>query len=96
MRAIKLSFVVAIAVLLCACAGLTFDQRLQNGYELNTAVRDTTTLSIGTGRLTSAQGTEVLEITDSARKLLDTAANGDERGLDLALEVLQAIEKETP
>jgi hypothetical protein len=81
--------------LLAGCAG-TFDQRLQDGYDLNVSVRDTATLSLNAGRLTSEQGTEVLEITDSARKLLDTAANGDERGLNLALEVLQAIEKETP
>ena len=92
----KLSFVAAFAVLMCACAGLTFDQRLQDGYDLNATVRDSATLSINAGRLTSEQGTEVLEITDSARKLLDTAATGDERGLNLALEVLQAIEKESP
>lgn len=95
MRYLKVPSLVLV-VLLVACANQTFDQRLQNGYKLNVAVRDTATLSLNAGRLTSAQGTEVLEITDSARKLLDTAANGDERGLNLALEVLQAIEKETP
>jgi hypothetical protein len=94
MRSIKVTLVLAFA-LLAGCAG-TFDQRLQDGYDLNVSVRDTATLSLNAGRLTSEQGTEVLEITDSARKLLDTAANGDERGLNLALEVLQAIEKETP
>jgi hypothetical protein len=95
MKALRLPFITALFVLLAACAG-TFDQRLQDGYDLNVSVRDAATLSLNAGRITSAQGTEVLEITDSARKLLDTAANGDERGLNLALEVLQAIEKETP
>lgn len=85
-----------IVVLLAGCAGLTFDQKLQRGYDLNVAVRDTATLSLNAERLSSAQGEEVLRITDSARKLLDTAATGDLRALDLALEVLQALEKETP
>jgi len=88
-------FLLVSLLFISACAS-TFDQRLQDGYDLNVAVRDTATLSLNAGRMTAAQGTEVLTITDSARKLLDTAGNGDERGLDLALEVLQALEKETP
>jgi hypothetical protein len=95
MKIMRVPAIAALLAMLAACAG-TFDQRLQDGYDLNVSVRDTATLSLNAGRLTSEQGTEVLEITDSARKLLDTAANGDERGLNLALEVLQAIEKETP
>lgn len=95
MRHLKIPSLLLI-VLLAGCAGLTFDQRLQSGYDLNVAVRDTATLSLNARRITSEQATEVLEITDSARTLLDTAANGDERGLNLALEVLQALERETP
>ena len=95
MRKRNLSVLFLVA-LLAGCAGLTFDQKLQNGYDTNTAYRDTATLSLNAEKITSVQAEEVLKISDSARKLLDTAANGDERGLNLALEVLQALEKETP
>jgi hypothetical protein len=95
MRSLKVPSLFLVA-LLAGCANLTFDQKLQNGYDLNVSVRDAATLSLNAGRLTSEQGTEVLEITDRTRLLLDTAATGDERGLNLALEILQAIEKETP
>lgn len=96
MKHLKLPATFLFVALLCACTALTFDQKLQRGYDLNVAVRDTATLSLNAGRMTSVQGEAVLEITDRTRTLLDTAADGDERGLDLALEVLQAIEKETP
>jgi hypothetical protein len=96
LKALKTPSLLLFVVLLAACATMTFDQRLQYGYQLNTSVRDAATLSLNSERITSRQAEEVLKITDSARELLDTAANGDERGLDLALEVLQALDKETP
>lgn len=93
MRALKLSFVTAVAVLLAACANLSFDQRLANAYASNTAVRTTAAAAVNAGQVSSADAERVLAITDQASAILDDAADGDERGLDLAIEIIQGVEK---
>jgi hypothetical protein len=81
------------AVFLAGCAVQSFDQRLASGYTSVTAVRTTATAAIDAGRVSSAQGENVLAITDQARKVLDAAAAGDERGVELAVEILGTVEE---
>lgn len=88
----------ALAVLLLtACAATqSFEQRLAGAYATNTAIRTTATAALDAGRISSADGERVLAITDQARAILDDAADGDERGLDLAIEILEGVQRGLP
>jgi hypothetical protein len=90
----KISLSVAV-LLLAGCAALqgNFAQRLAGGYQTTTEVRQTTATLLDARRISSEQGRNVLAVTDQAREILDDAASGDERGLDLALEVLRSVER---
>lgn len=81
------------ACALTACTTQSFDQRLATAYASNTAVRTTAAAAVNAGQLSSADGQRVLEITDQARAILDDAADGDERGLALAIEIISGVEK---
>lgn len=81
------------AAVLAACAAQSFDQRLATAYASNTAVRTTAAAAIDAGRMSSADGERVLAVTDQARAILDDAADGDERGLALAIEIISGVEK---
>ena len=81
-------------VFLAGCAPLTFEQRLPGAYELVTGTRVTATAALDAGKIPAAQGTNVLTVTDNARKVLDAAAaSKDESGLDFALDILRAVEE---
>ena len=56
-----------LTALLVGCAGLTFDQKLQNGYDTNEAYRDTATLSLNAERITSVQAENLRQRTQAAR-----------------------------
>lgn len=93
---VTLVLVAMVALWLAACTALSFDQRLASAYASNIAVRTTTAAAVNSGQLSSGDGERVLEITDRARAILDDAADGDERGLELAIEVIQGVERGLP
>lgn len=80
-------------VLLVGCATMpqSFGERLAYGYSLNTEVRNTAATALQVRRITVNDAERALEATDRARILLDRAADGNERGLDLAIEVLEVL-----
>lgn len=88
----KVLFLVLAACAIAGCAA-SFDQRLAQAYATNTAVRTTAAAAVNAGEMSSADGQRVLEITDRARAILDDAADGDERGLELAIEIIRGVEK---
>ncbi len=94
---VKMLVVVALAAaavtVFSACASLSFDQRLAAAYTTNTSIRSTATAALNGGRLTSEQGEHVLQLTDQTRAVLDDAADGDERGLRLAVEIMGTLEE---
>jgi hypothetical protein len=90
---VSLVFTAIVVLWLAACTALSFDQRLANAYATNTAVRTTAAAAVNAGSMSSADGERVLEITDQARGILDDAADGDERGLSLAIEIISGVEK---
>jgi hypothetical protein len=93
MQRVRNFLLVALAFTLVACAAQSFDQKLANAYASNTAVRTTAAAAVSSGRMSREDGQRVLEVTDQARGILDDAADGDERGLALAIEIIQGVEK---
>ena len=81
------------AVLPSACSVYpeTFDERLATAYITNTSVRSTAAAGIRAGKITADQGRNILRLTDQVRDVLDVSAEGDERGLDLAIEILEQL-----
>lgn len=89
-----LALFVALFVLnACAVQPQNFGERLAVGYATNTEVRETAAQLLNTGRLGAEEGRIVLQLTDRARALLDAAADGDERNLDLAIEILEELQR---
>lgn len=84
--------ILALAVALTACASLSFDQRLAAAYATNTALRETAAAALNAGTIAGDEGIAVREMTDQIRVLLDSAAAGDERNLQLAIELLSDLE----
>ena len=94
MKALKLPLAIALLVLMQACASLSFDQKLAEAYTANTAARSAAAAAVSAGKVSSAEGANVLAITDNARKVLDTAkANKDEASLDLAIAVTKQVQE---
>lgn len=88
------AFFVALFLLsACAVTPQNFGERLAVAYATTTEVRQTATQALNTGRINAQTGRIVLQLTDRARALLDAAADGDERGLDLAIEILEELER---
>ena len=75
----------------CSTVPQNFGERLAYGYSLNTEVRNTTATALQVNRISRSDAQRVLEATDKARILLDEAADGNERGLDLAIEILETL-----
>lgn len=83
----------SLALAACATVPENFEERLAESYITLTEIRYTAADAVRTGRITNQQGQAILELTDSARGLLDEAADGDERGLDLAIEILDKLDR---
>lgn len=77
----------------CAVIPQTLDERLAAAYVTNSSIRITASRALNAGRIDADQGRAVLRLTDQARSLLDASADGDERGLDLAIEILEELER---
>ena len=87
---------VAVALFIvasCAVAPENYGERLAVAYATNTEVRQMATQALRTGRIDTDTARSILGLTDQARGLLDAAADGDERNLDLAIEILEQIER---
>lgn len=79
-------------VLLTGCVTpQNFGEQLAYGYSLNTEVRNTAATALQVRRISVADAERVLLATNRSRELLDAAADGDERGLDLAIEILELL-----
>ena len=94
----RLSYSITVLILSCVIlAGCvtpqTFDERLAYGYSTNTSIRVAAASALRAGKIDADQGTAVLGLTDQARSLLDVSADGDERGLNLAIEILEELER---
>jgi hypothetical protein len=93
-------------VLLMACSSLgvapaqTFNQKLAYSYGVHTAVLQATTNAVQAGKLSSADATQVLNMADQSKVLLDGATSlssaGDTTGainkLGLATAALTALQ----
>ena len=75
----------------CATMPQNFGERLAYGYSLNTEVRSTAATALQVRRISANDAERALQATDRARVLLDEAADGNERGLDLAIEILEVL-----
>jgi len=64
---------VALIAFLTACASTDFNQNLAAGYSANAGIRQSATTLLNTKQMSSDDGQNVLEQTDSARKGLDLA-----------------------
>jgi hypothetical protein len=82
-----------LALFACAVTPQSYDQRVATAYATNTQARVTAASAVRSGLLSREEGTAVLGITDQIRVLLDEASDGDERGLDLAIELLEKLEE---
>lgn len=101
-----MGLVVALALLVGACAGLgfatpqSFDERLAFAYASHTAVLHATANSLDVEAIESRDARQVLELADQSRALLDAArlaANAGDIGtaegrLSLAINVLQQLQ----
>ena len=85
----------ALGLQSCSVFPETFDERLATAYVTNSTVRATTARAIRAGQVSAEQGRNILQITDRVRAVLDASADGDERGLDLAIEILRELERYT-
>lgn len=90
---IFLVFVFFAGIAACSVYPETFDERVAAAYITNTSVRSTAAAAIRAGKMTATQGRNVLALTDKTRDVLDEAADGDERGLDLAIEILEQLQR---
>ncbi len=93
-------------VFLTACASLgiapaqSFHQKLAYSYGIHTAVLQAATQAVQTGKLSSAEATQILDMADQSKVLLDTAGSlslaGDVAGannrLALASAALSALQ----
>ena len=77
----------------CSVYPETFDERLASAYITNTSVRSTAAAAIRADKISPDQGRNVLRLTDQVRDVLDVSADGDERGLDLAIEILERLQR---
>lgn len=77
----------------CATVPQNFDERLAAAYTTNTSIRYTAASALNSGRINEAEASNVLELTDRVRAVLDESSDGDERGLDLAIEILERLER---
>ena len=88
-----LIFVFFAGIPACSVYPETFDERLASAYITNTSVRSTAATAVRAGKISPDQGRNVLRLTDQARDVLDASADGDERGLDLAIEILEQLQR---
>ena len=87
------ALLVFLALSSCVVIPQNFDERLASAYATNTSIRVMATSALRTGKIDADQGRNVLNLTDQARAVLDASADGDERGLDLAIEILEELER---
>lgn len=87
---------VALALAACAVQPQTFDERLAAAYVTNTQVREAAATALNRRAINVEEGQNVLLITDRVRDILDEASDGDERGLALAIEILESVEEYLP
>lgn len=90
-----------LGILLSACATLgfesakSFEDKLAYAFGNVTAVRETAAAGVRAGTLSSADGAEVLELTNEARALLDAArvvaGTGDTEAANAKLVLATAI-----
>ena len=86
-------FILSCIMLASCVTPQTFDERLAAGYSTNTSIRVAAASALRADKIDADQGRAVLGLTDKARSLLDVSADGDERGLDLAIEILEELER---
>lgn len=99
MLAIRSTFI-ALTLALSACAQLglptatTFQERLTAGYALNAEVRQSAANLLNAGKLTSADGQNILDQTNTARQGLDVAraiGKGDPKAGDAKLTAVRTV-----
>lgn len=91
----KALFLLTSLFLLAACGTLpqNFGERLAYGYTSNSEVRRTAAVAVRSDVISIEQGEEALRITDTTRAMLDEAADGDERQLELVIELLERLQE---
>lgn len=99
MFAIRSTFLaLTLALTSCAQLGLptvtNFEERLTAGYALNAEVRQSAATLLNAGKLTSADGQNILDQTNNARQGLDVAraiAKGDPKAGDAKLTAVRTV-----
>jgi hypothetical protein len=94
----RMAIIGALLVALAGCGLFAqlplqpFDAKLEQAYTTNTTVRDLSTTALNLRAISSAEMQNIKNLNDETRRTLDLAQEGDERGLELAVRVLEAME----